>query len=142
MIDGASAREYVVDGVRLHVTEAGEGPLVVLCHGWPELAFSWRHQIPALAAAGYRVAAPDLRGFGRSDAPDDVGAYTVLHLVGDVVGLVHALGAREAVVVGHDWGATVAWSCALLRPDLFRAVAALRACLSGLNLRGLGSAWG
>ena len=125
MIEGASVREYVVNGVRLHVAEAGEGPLVVLCHGWPELAFSWRHQIPALAAAGYRVAAPDMRGFGRSDAPGDVQAYTVLHLVGDVVGLVQGLDAREAVVVGHDWGATVAWSCALLRPDLFRAVAAL-----------------
>ena len=117
MMEGASARECVVNGVRLHVTEAGDGPLVILCHGWPELAFSWRHQVPALAAAGYRVAAPDLRGFGRSDAPADVGAYTVLHLVGDVVGLVHALGAREAVVVGHDWGAAVAWHGALLRPD-------------------------
>lgn len=125
MADGASAREYLVNGVRLHATEAGEGPLVVLCHGWPELAFSWRHQIPALAAAGYRVVAPDMRGFGRSDAPGDVQAYTMLHLVGDMVGLVQTLGAREAVVVGHDWGASVAWSCALLRPDLFRAVAAL-----------------
>src|SRR3712207_1415568 len=116
MMEGASAWEYVVNGVRLHVAEAGEGPLVVLCHGWPELSFSWRHQVPALAAAGYRVAAPDLRGFGRSDAPADVGAYTVLHLVGDVVGLVHALGAREAVGVGHDLGANVVWVCALLRP--------------------------
>ncbi len=71
MIEGASVREHPVNGVRLHVAEAGEGPLVVLCHGWPELAFSWRHQVPALAAAGYRVAAPDMRGFGRSDAPAD-----------------------------------------------------------------------
>ena len=121
------SREYAANGLRLHVTEAGEAgrPLVLLCHGWPEMAFSWRHQIPALAATGFRAAAPDMRGFGRSEAPEDAAAYSILHLVGDMVGLVAALGERQAVVVGHDWGANVAWHCALLRPDLFRAVAAL-----------------
>lgn len=110
------------NGVRLRIAEEGTGPLVLLCHGWPELAYSWRHQLPALAGAGYHAVAPDMRGFGGSDAPEDSGAYTLLHLVGDMVALVAALGAREAVIVGHDWGAPVAWHAALLRPDLFRAV--------------------
>ncbi len=118
-------RDITVNGVRLRVSEQGEGPLVLLCHGWPELAHSWRSQLPALAAAGYHAVAPDMRGFGASDAPEDVQAYSLLHLVGDMVGLVAALGAQEAVIVGHDWGANVAWNCALLRPDLFPAVAAL-----------------
>jgi pimeloyl-ACP methyl ester carboxylesterase len=108
--------------IRLQVTTAGQGPLVLLCHGFPELAHSWRHQVAALAAAGYRAAAPDMRGYGGSDAPADIGHYTLLHLVGDMVGLLQALGETQAVVVGHDWGAAVAWHCALLRPDLFRAV--------------------
>src|SRR5690348_1459231 len=81
---------------------AGQGPLVVLCHGWPELSYSWRHQIPALAAAGFHVVAPDMRGFGQSAAPPDVSAYSIFDLVGDVVGLVQALGKTKAMVVGHD----------------------------------------
>lgn len=125
-IDGEIAhRELICNGVRLHVAEQGEGPLVLLCHGWPELWFSWRHQLPALAAAGFRAVAPDMRGFGRSDAPADIADYTILHLVGDMVALVAALGEQQAVIVGHDWGAPVAWHAALFRPDLFRAVAAL-----------------
>ncbi len=118
-------RDITVNGVRLRVSEQGEGPLVLLCHGWPETAHSWRSQLAALAAAGYHAVAPDMRGFGASDAPEDVQAYSLLHLVGDMVGLVAALGAPEAAIVGHDWGANVAWTSALLRPDLFRAVAAL-----------------
>jgi pimeloyl-ACP methyl ester carboxylesterase len=118
-------RSVATNGITMQVTESGEGPLVVLCHGWPESSFSWRHQIPALAAAGYRVVAPDMRGYGGTSAPQEVSAYTLFHLVGDIVGLVEALGEREAVVVGHDWGANVAWTCALLRSDVFRAVAAL-----------------
>lgn len=121
----ATRRDVAANGIRLQVTEQGTGPLVLLCHGWPESARSWRHQLPALAAAGYRVVAPDMRGYGGSDAPEAADAYSLLHLVGDMVGLVAALDEREAVVVGHDWGATVAWTCALLRPDLFRAVAAM-----------------
>ncbi len=120
-------RDVETNGIRMHVVEAGpdDGPLVVLCHGFPESWYSWRHQLPALAAAGYHAVAPDMRGYGRSDAPADARAYTQLHLVGDVVGLLDALGAPTAVVVGHDWGAPVAWNAALLRPDRFRAVAAL-----------------
>jgi len=118
----AKHRDVACNGIRLHITEQGEGPLVLLCHGWPELAFSWRHQLPALAAAGFRAVAPDMRGFGRSDAPADVQAYSLHHLVGDMVALVAALDADEAVIVGHDWGAPVAWHAALFRPDLFRAV--------------------
>ncbi|MFC5723997.1 alpha/beta fold hydrolase [Streptomyces gamaensis] len=117
--------EVEVNGVRLHIASQGEGPLVLLLHGFPECWYSWRHQFAPLAAAGYRVVAPDQRGYARSTAPDDVGAYTLLHLTGDVIGLIHALGEERAVVVGHDWGAPVAWTSALLRPDVVRAVAGL-----------------
>ncbi|WP_329457863.1 alpha/beta fold hydrolase [Streptomyces sp. NBC_01497] len=112
-------------GVRLRVTEAGEGPLVVLLHGFPESAYSWRHQLEPLAAAGYRVIAPDQRGYGHSSHPEPVEAYSVLRLVGDVVALIADAGAENAVVVGHDWGAIVAWQLAAMRPDLVRAVAGL-----------------
>jgi pimeloyl-ACP methyl ester carboxylesterase len=120
-------RHRTVDsnGIRMHVAEAGEGPMVVLCHGFPESWYSWRHQLVALAEAGYHAVAPDQRGYGQTDRPDAIEAYTLLHLVGDVVGLLDALGAPTAVVVGHDWGAPVAWHAALLRPDRFRAVIGL-----------------
>ena len=118
-------RRIDTGGLDQSVLVAGEGPLVVLLHGFPELAISWRAQIQALAAAGYRVAAPDMRGYGESGKPERAGDHTILHLVGDVVGLVRALGEDRAVVVGHDWGAAVAWHCALMRPDLFTAVAGL-----------------
>lgn len=118
-------RTVETNGIRMHVAEQGAGPLVVLCHGFPELWYAWRHQLPALAAAGFRAVAPDQRGYGGTDRPDDPSAYTILHCAGDIVGLVDALGEREAVIVGHDWGAPVAWTCALLRPDVFRAVALL-----------------
>jgi len=118
-------RTIATNGINMHIAEAGAGPLVVLCHGFPESWYSWRHQLGALADAGYHVVAPDQRGYGQTDAPDDNHAYTQFHLVGDVVGLVAALGERQAVIVGHDWGAPVAWNAALWRPDVFRAVAAL-----------------
>jgi pimeloyl-ACP methyl ester carboxylesterase len=114
-----------VNGVRLHIAEEGEGPLVVLLHGFPESWHSWHRQFGPLAAAGFRVVAPDQRGYGRSDHPADVAAYSILHLVGDVVGLIHALGEEKAYVVGHDWGAPVAWHTALLRPDVVLGVAGL-----------------
>ena len=114
-----------LNGIVMHVAEAGEGPLVLMCHGWPELWYSWRHQLVALADAGFRAVAPDMRGFGRTSAPNDVSAYTLLHNVGDVVALTAALGETRALMVGHDWGAPVAWHAALLRPDLFPAVVAM-----------------
>src|SRR5438094_1798231 len=113
------------NGIRMHVAAAGAGPLVVLCHGFPESWYSWRHQLPALADAGFHATAPDMRGYGQSDAPDDIDRYTLFHLVGDMVGLLDALGAESAVIAGHDWGALVAWHAALLRPDRFRAVIGL-----------------
>ena len=112
-------------GIRLHLAEQGEGPLVILCHGFPECWYSWRHQLPALAKAGFRAVAPDLRGYGRSDRPEEVEKYTILHDIDDIVGLVDALGAEQAVIAGHDVGATIAWQAALMRPDRFRAVIAL-----------------
>jgi pimeloyl-ACP methyl ester carboxylesterase len=118
-------RMIATNGIRLHVAEQGQGPLVILCHGFPECWYSWRHQLPALAKAGFRAVAPDLRGYGRSDRPDEVEKYTLLHHLGDVVGLVDALGEREAVIAGHDIGATIAWQAALLRPDRFRSVIAM-----------------
>jgi pimeloyl-ACP methyl ester carboxylesterase len=113
------------NGIRMHIAEEGTGPLVLLCHGWPETWYSWRHQLEALAEAGYHAVAPDQRGYGQTDRPEAIDQYTLLHLVGDLVGLLDVLGEPNAVVVGHDWGAPVAWTAALLRPDLFRAVAAL-----------------
>jgi pimeloyl-ACP methyl ester carboxylesterase len=118
-------RMIETNGIRLHVAEQGEGPLIILCHGFPECWYSWRHQLRALAKAGFRAAAPDLRGYGRSDRPGEVENYTILHDIGDIVGLIDALGAEQAVIVGHDVGATIAWQAALLRPDRFRAVIAL-----------------
>ena len=120
-----TSRMIAVNGIELSLREAGDGPLVVLCHGWPELSYSWRHQIDALAKAGFRVAAPDMRGFGQSSAPTDIAAYSIFDTVGDMVALVAALGESKAAIVGHDWGAPVAWHAALFRPDLFTAVAGL-----------------
>src|SRR3984885_9903341 len=118
-------RMIEANGIRLHVAEQGEGPLVILCHGFPECWYSWRHQLPALAKAGFRAVAPDLRGYGLSDRPEEVEKYTILHDIGDIVGLVDALGAKQAVIAGHDIGAAIAWQTALMRPDRFRAVIAL-----------------
>jgi epoxide hydrolase A/B len=112
-------------GLRMHVAEAGEGPLVLLLHGFPECWYSWRHQLPALAEAGYHAVAPDQRGFGDSDRPERIEEYSMLHLTGDVIGLIDALGERQAVLVGHDWGAPVAWYTTMLRPDRVRGVAGL-----------------
>ncbi|BBX75901.1 alpha/beta hydrolase [Mycobacterium shinjukuense] len=121
--------ERIVDtnGIRLRVTEAGDrgAPVVLLAHGFPELAYSWRHQVPALAEAGYHVLAPDQRGYGGSSRPDAIEAYNIHELTADLVGLLDDVGAEKAVWVGHDWGAVVAWSAPLLHPDRVAAVAAM-----------------
>ncbi|MFN0186801.1 MAG: alpha/beta fold hydrolase [Aquabacterium sp.] len=130
-VDGIAFTEHTVNGIRMRVAGCGpaDGPLVVCCHGWPESWYSWRHQLLALGAAGYRAVAPDMRGYGGTEAPEAIDQYSILHLVGDTVDLVGALTPRgqapRAVIVGHDWGAPVAWNAALLRPDVFRAVAGM-----------------
>ena len=121
----ANHRFIETNSIKMHIAEQGQGPLVILCHGFPELWYSWRHQLPALAEAGYYVVAPDQRGYGQTDKPEAIEAYNILQLTGDIVGLVHALGEQQAIIVGHDWGAPVAWHCALLRPDIFRTVVLL-----------------
>ena len=113
------------DGLKQQILEAGEGPLVLLIHGFPELGISWRAQVKALAQAGYHAVAPDMRGYGGTDKPVETEAYSILNLVGDMVDLVRALGETTCTVVGHDWGAPVAWHCALMRPDVFTGVAGL-----------------
>ncbi|MFF3949493.1 alpha/beta fold hydrolase [Streptomyces sp. NPDC001902] len=120
-------RHHTVDAPagRLHLVEQGSGPLVLLVHGFPESWYSWRHQLPALAAAGYRAVAMDVRGYGRSSRPTETSEYRMRALVDDNVALVHALGEETAVVIGHDWGANIAAASALLHPDVFRAVGLL-----------------
>lgn len=118
-------RFIMTNGIRMHIAEQGTGPLVLLLHGFPESWYSWRHQLAALAEAGYHAVAPDLRGYGQTDRPAPIGSYTHLHFVGDVIGLLDALGEARAVVAGHDWGAPAAWNTALLRPDRVRGVVGL-----------------
>ncbi len=118
-------RHVQAGSLSMHIAEAGAGPLVLLLHGFPESWYSWRHQLTALAAAGYHVVAPDQRGYCQTDAPANVWDYTMLHLTGDVIALMDALGADDAVVAGHDWGAPVAWHTALFRPDRIRGVVGL-----------------
>lgn len=117
-------RAIATNGVQLHTLEAGEpgAPVVVLAHGFPELAYSWRHQIPALAAAGYHVLAPDQRGYGRTTRPTDIAAYNIAELSADLIGLLDDVGADKAVFIGHDWGSPVVWSSAQLHPDRVAAV--------------------
>ncbi|EHI13103.1 alpha/beta fold hydrolase [Mycolicibacterium thermoresistibile] len=122
-----SERSVETNGVRLRLVEAGErgDPLVVLAHGFPELAYSWRHQIPALVDAGYHVMAPDQRGYGGSSAPEAIEAYDITRLTADLMGLLDDIGAEKAAFIGHDWGALVVWNAALLYPDRVAAVAGL-----------------
>jgi pimeloyl-ACP methyl ester carboxylesterase len=113
------------NGISMHIAEQGVGPLIVLLHGFPECWYSWRHQLSALADAGYRAVAPDQRGFGETDRPENAQSYTVMHTVGDLIGLIDALDAQRAVVVGHDFGSRPAWGAALMRPDRIRGVIGL-----------------
>jgi pimeloyl-ACP methyl ester carboxylesterase len=118
-------RRLAVNGIELNTIDEGEGQPIVLCHGFPELAFSWRHQIPALTAAGYRVLAPDMRGYGASSAPGAIEDYDVISLCGDMAGLLDAIGEKSAIFIGHDWGANVAWWMAMIHPERVSAVAGL-----------------
>lgn len=118
-------RTLSTNGVDLHLSEAGEGPLVLLCHGFPELAYSWRHQMAALAAAGYRAIAPDMRGYGRTTQPADITAYSVDYIAADLHGILDDAGVDRAVFVGHDWGAEIVWNVSVLYPERMAAVAGL-----------------
>jgi pimeloyl-ACP methyl ester carboxylesterase len=118
-------RRVAANGIELAIVEEGEGPLVVLCHGFPELGYSWRHQLGPLAQAGYRVVVPDMRGYGNSSIPAEVEAYDIVTLCEDLGALLDALGEEQAIFVGHDWGAIVVWNLSLLAPERVRAVAGL-----------------
>ncbi len=122
---GPKLRIIETNGIKMRIAEEGQGPLVLLLHGWPESWYSWRHQLPALAAAGFHAVAPDMRGFGKTDKPPAVGDYDIQHLTADIVGIIDALGEKTAVVVGHDWGAIVAWHCLLLHPGRFTGLVAM-----------------
>ncbi|NWG46369.1 MAG: alpha/beta hydrolase [Alphaproteobacteria bacterium] len=127
LLEMPPARRIATNGITLSVHEAGpkDGLPVVFSHGWPEIAFSWRHQIKALAAAGYRVIAPDQRGFGASDAPAPVEAYDAFALTADLAGLLDALGLKKAAFIGHDWGGALVWYMGLLQPDRVIGIASL-----------------
>ena len=124
-VPGVTLKTTTANTIHMRYAEAGSGPLVLLCHGWPESWYSWRHQLQAVSAAGFRAVAPDMRGYGGTQSPEPIDQYTLFHLVGDMAELVKVLGETKAVIVGHDWGAPVAWHAALWRPDLFTAVSAM-----------------
>lgn len=127
----ARIRSVNANGIQMRIAEMGSGPLVIFLHGFPESWYSWRHQLTALSAAGFHAVAPDLRGYGESAKPSAVEDYDIHHLTADVVGLIDALGEKTAVVVGHDWGAIVAWNCLLLHPSRFTGLIAMSVPYSG-----------
>ena len=120
-----SFEQIETNGVTLRCAVEGDGPLVIMVHGFPELWYSWRHQIRPVAEAGFKVVAPDVRGYGGSDKPEEVSAYDMINLTGDVVGLIDAMGEDQAILFGHDWGAPICWNTAALHPDRVAAVAGL-----------------
>jgi epoxide hydrolase A/B len=124
-------RTIETNGIKLRVAEEGTGPPVILLHGWPESWYSWRHQLPALAEAGYHVLAPDMRGYGSSDAPEPIEAYAIQELVADVTGLLDAIGEERATIVGHDWGSILAWQVALLAPERVNGVVGMSVPYAG-----------
>ncbi|KAJ0976287.1 hypothetical protein J5N97_018252 [Dioscorea zingiberensis] len=133
-MEGINHRRVEVNGIGMHVAEKGEGgPVVLMLHGFPELWYSWRHQIIGLAAKGYHAVAPDLRGYGDTDTPSAISAYSIFHLVGDLVALIDVLGQEQVFVVGHDWGAHVAWNLCMFRPDKVKALVNLSVPFMGRN---------
>lgn len=131
-IPGISFRYIESNGIRMRLATMGDsGPLVIMAHGWPESWYSWRHQIKAVAEAGYRVVAPDMRGYGGTDAPPDVEDYDIVTLAADMVGIVDAYGEDKAIIMGHDWGSIVAWNTVLLHPERFSALVAMSVPYSG-----------
>jgi len=124
-VAGVTFRFIESNGIKMRIAEAGAGPLILLAHGWPESWYSWRHQITMLADAGYHVVAPDMRGYGETDKPAAVDDYDIVHIAGDLVGIIDAMGEETAILVGHDWGAIVAWSTVLLHPSRFTALIAM-----------------
>ncbi|KAI5424434.1 uncharacterized protein LOC127132404 isoform X1 [Lathyrus oleraceus] len=125
-MEGIEHRTVEVNGIKMHIAEKGkEGPVVLFLHGFPELWYSWRHQIAALGSLGYRAVAPDLRGYGDTEAPASINSYTIFHLVGDIVALIDSLGVEQVFLVAHDWGATIGWNLCLLRPERVKAYVCL-----------------
>ena len=125
-LDGVNFRFIEANGIRMRIAEAGDsGPLLLLAHGWPESWYNWRHQLTYFANAGYRVVAPDMRGYGKTEAPEDVDEYDIRKLTDDMVGVLDALNEETAVMVGHDWGAIVAWHAVLIHPERFSALVAM-----------------
>ena len=141
-IDGVTFRFIDTNGIRMRIAEMGdEGPLILLAHGWPESWYSWRHQIPALANAGYRVVAPDMRGYGKTDAPAAVEGYDIVQLAADMVGIIDEIGEEQAIIVGHDWGALVAWNSVLLYPSRFSGLVAMSVPYGGRAPRSPLESW-
>ncbi|KAI9086510.1 hypothetical protein K1719_031594 [Acacia pycnantha] len=124
-MEGIQHRTVEVNGIKMHVAEKGEGPVVLFLHGFPELWYSWRHQILFLSSRGYRAVAPDLRGFGDTDAPASISSYTVLHVLGDLIALLDSMAVDEVFLVGHDWGALIGWYLCMFRPDRVKAFVCL-----------------
>ncbi|XP_058075981.1 uncharacterized protein LOC131224693 [Magnolia sinica] len=132
-MDGIEHRIVAVNGINMHIAEKGDGPVILFLHGFPDIWYTWRHQINGLAARGYRAVAPDLRGYGDTDAPPSKDAYTIFHIVGDLIALIDALSLPQVFLVGHDWGALVAWYFCLFRPDRIKALVNLSVCFRPRN---------
>ena len=140
-IEGVEFKYIETNGIRMRIAEMGEGPVVLLVHGWPESWYSWRHQIPALAEAGYRVVVPEMRGYGKTDAPEAVEAYNVKELSADMAGVLDAVGADTATIVGHDWGAIVAANAVLFHPDRFTSLILMSVPYGGRPKKSLMDGW-